>query len=189
MKYAIAFLSGLLLTGCASIDLGSEQDTTTSTINVASPLVANPNVLVLSTQLQNDYNGTPIQVLRVGNEVKVTYSSDALFGVGSDALLSGANIYLDPLIKAVSVYPGSTWRVDSFTDNSGFAEKNQQHSAARAEAMALYFINNGVASDHITYQGYGSNAPIADNDSAAGRAVNRRVVITISNIPVPQSVK
>jgi len=188
MKYAVVLLSGLLLTGCASIDLESERSTSAPAVSVTSPFVANPNVSALSTQLQNDYHDTPVQVLSVGNEVKVTYSSDVLFGVNGVALADGANVYLDDLVQAVSIYPGATWRVDSFTDKSGSPEKNQQFSEARAEVIALYFVGKGVSSGNITYKGYGSDASIAENDSAAGRTANRRIVVTIVP-PVPPSAK
>jgi len=53
-------------------------------------------------------------------------------------------------------------------------------SGNRAKSVADYLISQGVARDHVTSKGFGSADPIAPNNTPAGRAQNRRVVIAIS---------
>jgi outer membrane protein OmpA-like peptidoglycan-associated protein len=76
-------------------------------------------------------------------------------------------------------------RIDTFTDISGSPEKNVMHSEERAQSIARYLLNSGVAAESISLRGYGGAYPVASNEVAEGRTLNRRVVITISKIPVP----
>lgn len=186
MRVAIVFLSGVLLTGCASVDLApSGSASTSSKVDVVKPFVPNSNAFALTTALQTAYANSQIQVLRVGNEVKVTYPSDLLFGVGGEQLLPDSQVYVDSLIKSAAAYPGTVVRIDSFTDKSGSAEVNLTHSQERAQSVALYLTNNGIPAGKLSYQGYGSDYPVASNDMAEGRAANRRLVITLK-APVPR---
>lgn len=188
MKYAIIFLSSFLLAGCAASDF---SDTASSRgvnkaplMNVTKPFVANAQVMALNAQLQQAYSNHEAQVLRVGNEIKVTYPSDVLFGVGGEALLPSSQAVLDPLIAAVKAYPRATVRMDGFTDNSGSQESNVTHSEGRAQSVARYLIGDGLAADKMSLKGYGSDDPVASNDTPEGRAQNRRIVITIK-VPEP----
>lgn len=192
MKAAIISLSGLLvLAGCATSDLSdlSSSPHSAPAVTVVKPFVLNPNVSVLQAELQQAYAGTQIQVLRVGNEVKVTYPADLLFGVGGVDLASGSEDSLDPFIKAAKVYPEVSLRVDSFTDNSGILANNITRSQDRAQNIVRYLMDNGLPADKMTFKGYGSDFYVASNETPEGRAQNRRIVLTISNVPLPQPAK
>ena len=67
-----------------------------------------------------------------------------------------------------------------FTDNTGTDAINIPLSANRAKAVADYLVSQGLAGDHVTSSGSGSADPIAGNDTAEGRAQNRRVEITVN---------
>lgn len=190
MKRIIIFMSSFLLASCTSVNVPprSVSSSVLPAQEVVKPLMFNPNVAALSAQLQNDYSTGQVQVLKIGNEVKITYSSDLLFGVSGEELLPDTQSLLDPLIAAIKPYPEAVVRVDSFTDKSGDAEKNFAHSGQRAQSIMRYCVANGVAVDKITGQGYAGSYPVASNDTAEGRALNRRVVITISKIPAPPRV-
>lgn len=69
--------------------------------------------------------------------------------------------------------------IGGYTDNSGNEDTNLVLSKSRAKAVYDYFISKGVASKSLNYKGYGSENPIADNNSAEGRGKNRRVEIKI----------
>lgn len=189
MKRAIIFASSFLLVSCASVTVPPEPEkaSTLPIQEVIHPLVSNTNVAALSAQLQNDYSAGQAQVLKVGNEIKVTYSSDALFGVGGEELLPGSQDLLNPLVLAIKSYPTAAVRVDSFSDKSGNVEKNLMYSEQRAQNVMRYCVSAGIAADKLSGQGYGGSYPVAANDSAEGRMLNRRVVITISKIPAPPS--
>lgn len=191
MKYAFVFLSGLLLVGCAATDLSDLSSSRKSAPKVAvtKPFSANPATVALAVQLEHSYAGAQVQVFRVGNEIKVTYPADELFGVGGVELLPSALVLLDPFINAVKIYPEAKLRVDSFTDNSGIRANNVARSEDRAQNVARYLVENGLPAGKMTLKGYGSDYYIADNETPEGRAQNRRVVLTISppyTIPSPQ---
>jgi chemotaxis protein MotB len=59
-------------------------------------------------------------------------------------------------------------------------ENNQQLSVKRAQTVAQYLISQGVKPNLVSAQGFGEADPVASNDTAAGRAQNRRVEITLA---------
>lgn len=192
MKPAVAVLSVFLLAGCATssvIDASNASTPGGASVAVSKPFVANANTLALDSQLKTAYAGSQVQVLRVGNELKITYPSDVLFGVGGEAVLPEVQASLAPIVDVFKVYPHAKLRVDSFTDKSGSPEKNTVRAENRAQSVADYLISSGVPAASATLKGYGSNYPVMSNDTADGRAMNRRVVITISRIPAPQGAK
>ncbi|MDQ6761712.1 MAG: OmpA family protein, partial [Bacteroidota bacterium] len=65
--------------------------------------------------------------------------------------------------------------------NTGGKELNQKLSDSRANSVKQYLIDNGVEESRITATGYGEDKPIADNNTAAGRAKNRRVEMHLKN--------
>jgi peptidoglycan-binding protein ArfA len=76
--------------------------------------------------------------------------------------------------------PESQIAVSGYTDSSGNDSINIPLSANRAKAVADFLVLQGVAGDHVTSNGFGSADPIASNDTPEGKALNRRVEITVS---------
>lgn len=71
--------------------------------------------------------------------------------------------------------------VEGFTDSTGTAEHNQALSERRAGAVREALLNLGVAAERISIRGYGQEYPVAANDTAANRQLNRRVEIVVSD--------
>lgn len=71
--------------------------------------------------------------------------------------------------------------VEGFTDSTGSDSYNQSLSERRAEAVRTALVRDGVDPQRITVQGYGEQYPVTSNGTPAGRAMNRRVEVTISN--------
>lgn len=69
--------------------------------------------------------------------------------------------------------------VEGYTDNVGTLEYNQQLSEARATAVGHELVERGVPIDHIRTKGNAYNDPVASNDTAEGRALNRRTEIIV----------
>ena len=67
--------------------------------------------------------------------------------------------------------------VSGYTDSTGSMEYNQTLSRSRAAAVAAYLQGQGVAAKRFEIIGMGPSNPIASNDTAAGRAQNRRVEV------------
>jgi outer membrane protein OmpA-like peptidoglycan-associated protein len=88
---------------------------------------------------------------------------------------------LDKVIRAVKALPGSHVVIEGHTDSQGRADINKQLSQERAQAVRAYLVDEaGIEAQRITAIGYGADRPVATNDTAGGRALNRRIEITIS---------
>jgi outer membrane protein OmpA-like peptidoglycan-associated protein len=104
------------------------------------------------------------------------------FESGKTEISMNSKPYLKIIGKMLERYPKLQLEVGGHTDNRGLAEKNQQLSQARSEAVRNYLIE--VAPDlssRLSAMGYGQSVPKADNRTAAGRKVNRRVEIKVLN--------
>jgi outer membrane protein OmpA-like peptidoglycan-associated protein len=71
-------------------------------------------------------------------------------------------------------------KIGGYTDNSGNPDANKQLSQARAEAVCDALEAHGVDRSRVQAEGYGDQHPIADNNTAEGRAKNRRVAILVT---------
>lgn len=82
---------------------------------------------------------------------------------------------LDSVARALVQHPELRAVAIGHTDSTGGADLNQRLSNERAYAVTNYLAQRGVQSSHLRAEGRGPNAPIADNSTPAGRAMNRRV--------------
>jgi outer membrane protein OmpA-like peptidoglycan-associated protein len=71
--------------------------------------------------------------------------------------------------------------VEGHTDSTGADAYNQALSERRANSVLRYLVDAGVPASRLSAQGFGESQPVADNDTAEGRAQNRRVVLRRSN--------
>lgn len=112
--------------------------------------------------------------------IRVSMDATVLFGSAKSDLKPEAKATLADVGKIIAGYPGSTVRIDGHTDSQGDAASNLKLSEARAKAVktALAALRELKG---VTFKtaGYGKDQPVADNTTAAGRARNRRVDITI----------
>ncbi len=109
------------------------------------------------------------------------YSLDKIyFEANQTALLDASKEQLDLLVGFLSQFPDVEIMIKGYADSTGSIEFNQALSDYRAKAVAEYLTENGIASDRLSYKGYGTENPIADNNSPEGRKMNRRVEFTIT---------
>ncbi len=78
-------------------------------------------------------------------------------------------------------YPQRTVMIEGFTDSTGGAGLNQELSDNRARSVRTALLDMGVANDRMSSRGYGESYPVASNSDAAGRQLNRRVEIIVSD--------
>ena len=90
---------------------------------------------------------------------------------------------LDRLANSLNQHPVTTIRIIGHTDSTGSDAVNNPLSVNRAAATRDYLAMRGVSSSRMAIDGLGSRQPIADNATAAGRAMNRRVEIFIAEPP------
>ncbi len=128
-------------------------------------------------EMQKDIEGAKVE--RVGEGIKITFDSGILFAVNKSTLTDQARSNIDKLATILNKYPDTNILVEGHTDATGTVEYNQKLSEQRAAAVATFAKTQGVAPSRFTTVGYGESQPIADNSTAEGRALNRRVEIAI----------
>ena len=104
---------------------------------------------------------------------------DLQFGSASSTLTSGAQGRLAPLAAFLARQPDARIQIAGHTDSQGTEASNISLSNRRAAAVGAYLNSTGVNLNRITSVGRGEASPTATNDTAAGRAINRRVEVTI----------
>lgn len=104
-----------------------------------------------------------------------------LFETNEAALKSGALQNLYPLVTFLRDNPKRTIKIEGHTDNVGDEDYNLALSQRRAESVRSFLVQNGVEPKRIIARGYGESAPVAPNDTAAGRQQNRRVELVFPN--------
>ncbi|SFV35023.1 OmpA-OmpF porin, OOP family [Devosia crocina] len=102
-----------------------------------------------------------------------------LFRSGAAVLLEGASDIIGAMADALARCPDASVEVAGHTDSDGDAGANLALSVARAEAVVSVLINLGIAPDRLYAVGYGESQPVADNGSPAGKALNRRIVVSL----------
>ncbi|HZZ00608.1 MAG TPA: OmpA family protein [Candidatus Baltobacteraceae bacterium] len=85
---------------------------------------------------------------------------------------------LDQILELVKSSPAN-WVIAGHTDNQGGAAYNMDLSLARANSVVAWLVKKGVSSNSLTAKGYGFTRPVADNATDAGRALNRRVEVSV----------
>lgn len=119
-------------------------------------------------------------VVKGENGIQVFLKNDILFDVNSAVLSTEAMATLKDLNRVLKKYPKNRIVVQGYTDSTGSDAYNLTLSQQRAQAVYNYLLANGLKTLSITYIGYGKSNPIASNDTEAGRAQNRRVVLAIT---------
>ena len=104
---------------------------------------------------------------------------DVLFEVGETDLLPSAAQNLDDVIELLESEPDKEIRIEGHTDSTGPAELNLRLSQQRAEAVRDALIERGIDPDRLKAIGMGEDFPIATNETAEGRASNRRVDVIV----------
>lgn len=119
-------------------------------------------------------------VVKSENGIQVFLKNDILFSTGSSELSAASLQTLSDLNRVLKKYPKNRIVVQGYTDSTGSDAINQKLSTARAKAVYDYLLGSGLKTLSISYVGYGAANPVASNDTAAGRAQNRRVVLSIT---------
>ncbi|MFP4015199.1 MAG: OmpA family protein [Chitinispirillaceae bacterium] len=119
------------------------------------------------------------KVERVGEGIKITFSSGILFDINSVALKSQARTNIQDLARILQKYEDTEVLVEGHTDSTGSDSHNMKLSQNRAGSVANHLKSRGVKGSRITTVGYGEDQPIADNGISSGRQQNRRVEIAI----------
>lgn len=135
----------------------------------------------LQLQLQSEIQRGEINVEKRAsdNALLVSMTSNTGFESGSAELKSGYTPTLDKIARVLNQYGKTTVSVIGHTDSVGSHEYNQGLSERRAQSVLDYFAGKNVNPLRLEAYGKGETTPRADNDTDAGRQLNRRVELWI----------
>jgi chemotaxis protein MotB len=139
-------------------------------------------------QLQQQVAADQQQISRLQGAIKYTVNSDLLFAPGSWKMRPQGQQVISNLAKKLAPTQQNHLIVSGYTDNApigpGLKQEgvtsNQELSQKRADAVMQYLISQGVQPDLVSAQGFGDANPVAPNDTAQGRAQNRRVELSLA---------
>ncbi|MDD4516148.1 OmpA family protein [Massilibacteroides sp.] len=120
-----------------------------------------------------------VESVNDGEALRVTFDSGIFFATNSSTVSEAAKTALAKFAVTLQQNPDTYVKIVGHTDSTGKVDYNQTLSEKRAKSVYDYLILNSVANSRLTYEGKGIHQPIADNSTAEGRALNRRVEVLI----------
>ena len=136
-------------------------------------------------KLREKTAGTGVDVVRDGDNLLLRMPSGITFAYDSDAVQPQFQPTLNEVASVLTQYPKTYIDIYGHTDADGSEAYNQGLSERRATSVQNYLAAKGVQSVRMATKGYGETQPIASNETAEGKAQNRRVEIKI--VPVTES--
>lgn len=134
---------------------------------------------VQEAKLRQKLQASGVSVTRQGDRIILNMPGNITFDTDSTQVKSGFRPVLDSVSEILEEYEKTMIEVAGFTDSTGSERYNMLLSKQRAQSVANALIGFGVQAVRIDTVGYGEASPIASNSSAAGRAQNRRVQLTL----------
>ena len=131
------------------------------------------------TALRAELDRTGVSVTRIGDNITLNMPGNITFATDSADLNAGFYDVLNSVSLVISEYEQTVVEVAGHTDSTGTNQYNQQLSERRASSVASYLVTRSVLRDRIIEVGIGEERPVADNNTAEGRQVNRRVELTL----------
>ena len=130
-------------------------------------------------KLRAELEGTGVSVTRIGENITLNMPGNITFATNSADLNAGFFAVLDSVGKVVNEFDRTVIEIAGHTDSTGTDAYNHDLSMRRAASVTTYIINRGVIPQRIIEVGLGESLPIASNDTTTGRALNRRVELTL----------
>ena len=202
----IPVLAAGLLTGCADMSENQRRTTTGAGIgalagavlssatggNAGTGAVVGAGIGALGTYIWSRHmdeqkrameqatQGTGVTVVQTAdNQLKLDIPSDISFDTGSAVVKPNLRPILDRFAEGLRNNPRAEVRIVGHTDSTGSDAVNNPLSQDRAASTRDYLVARGVPFDRFMVEGRGSHQPVAANDTADGRARNRRVEIFV----------
>ena len=132
----------------------------------------------LRAQLQN----TGVSVTRNGDNIILNMPGNVTFATDSSNISADFYEVLNSVALVINEFEKTYVDVVGHTDSTGADDYNQQLSEARSSSVARYLESQKVLSQRIITRGMGEAQPIASNDTAEGRSLNRRVEIVLTPV-------
>ena len=133
-------------------------------------------------KLRAQLQGTGVSVTRVGDQIILNMPGNVTFATDSYNISADFYDVLNSVSLVLNEFDQTYVDVVGHTDSTGSLEHNQRLSERRADSVARYLKSQKVLPERILTRGMGPNSPIASNDTAEGRSLNRRVEIILTPI-------
>ena len=130
-------------------------------------------------KLRKQLRDTGVSVERDGDNINLIMPSNITFASGGSTLSDSFFAVMDSVVLVVQEFEKTIIVSAGHTDSQGSDSSNQSLSERRAKAVADYLLQKGVAAARIETIGFGEMQPVSDNGTSAGRALNRRVEISL----------
>jgi outer membrane protein OmpA-like peptidoglycan-associated protein len=130
-------------------------------------------------KLREQLAGTGVSVVRLGDDIVLNMPGNVTFDVNQAAVQSGFYPVLNSVGLVLDEYDKTLIDVNGHTDSTGAVQYNMELSNRRATGVADYLGSHGVTRSRIYTQGYGPHYPVAENGTAQGRQMNRRVELVL----------
>ncbi len=130
-------------------------------------------------QLRRQLAGSGVSVTRRGDEVILNMPGNVTFDIDSASLNPEFFEVLDSVALVLVEFDRTVVVVDGHTDSTGSRSYNQRLSEQRADTVGRFLISEGISPARVATYGYGPDYPVASNESSQGRAMNRRVELTL----------
>jgi len=154
---------------------------------VKERLMAEKRFNQLFSEVKGYFQPEEAEVYRQENQLIVRLKA-MQFPVGQSVILPENYTLLTKVQQAIRTFGEPEVIIGGHTDSTGSEQLNEHLSQQRAEAVREYMVANGVLPfEKIIAVGYGSQRPIASNATESGRALNRRIDVTIT--PEPSAIK
>ena len=147
-----------------------EKTLAATAIQVSQPATAT----IISAPTHNEAKSCEDAVIKQIGDRKLSFKFNGYELTPDDAPI------IDDIYKVIQTCPsGVKLVIEGHTDAVGDAQTNRLLSKGRAGSAAYALMAKGLSADRVTFEGFGADKPIADNATAEGRALNRRVVIHV----------
>ncbi|WP_455206803.1 OmpA family protein [Kaarinaea lacus] len=133
-------------------------------------------------KLRKQLRGTGVSVTRDGDNIILNMPSNITFDFDSYQLKPEFKPTLDSVVLVLNEFESTLITVEGHTDSKGSEAYNQKLSESRALSVSNYLIGKGVKQQRLAAIGKGERNPVADNNTISGRALNRRVELTLEPI-------
>jgi chemotaxis protein MotB len=181
MKKMVVLLAVALVAGCVSEKTYQQEVQQVGTLSAQ-----NKTYQQLNQQLQAEVRADQVQITQLQNRLKVTMVDQLLFPEGGWQIHRQGEATLNKIVPTLVSLQNQRIVVEGFTDNVPIGPElrnrfpsNWELSTARATDVVRYLAGQGVNPNILSAQGFGDTQPVAPNDTAQGRAKNRRVEIVI----------
>lgn len=135
-----------------------------------------------ASQLRKELTGTGVQVRKVDEMIYLVMPGNITFNTNEAYIKQSFQPVIVSIAKVLKKFDKTAVQVNGYTDNTGSDAINNSLSVKRANAVADFLKIQGVATNRVIANGYGSANPIASNATSAGREQNRRVEVVLINM-------